>query len=254
MIETRNLTKTFRDKKRGEIHAADNVSFTVAAGQIYGLLGANGAGKTTTLRLLATLLEPTSGDATVGGFDIVRDAQKVRAQVGFLAASTALYGRLTARETLQYFGRLNGLGDTDIAARTARLATDLEMHEFLDRRCDKFSTGMKQKTSIARTLIHDPAVMIFDEPTMGLDIMAARTIVRFVRDCRARGKTVVYSTHIMSEVEKLCDVVGIIHHGKLLAEGTLAELRQRFGEQNMEEIFVKAVGEFASRQPPLLAQ
>ena len=242
MIEAHELTKTFKDKKRGAIHAADKVSFRVAPGQIYGLLGANGAGKTTTLRLLATLLQPTSGSATVAGFDIVRDAAKVRANVGFLAASTALYGRLTAREMIAYFGRLNGIADAEIKTRTQRLADELEMHEFLDRRCDKFSTGMKQKTSIARTLIHDPAVMIFDEPTLGLDIMAARTIVKFVRDCRNRGKTVIYSTHIMSEVEKLCDVIGIIHGGRLLAEGTLAELRAQQGEQDMEEIFVKVVG------------
>ncbi len=243
MIEARQLTKTFRDKKRGEIHAADNVSFRVEPGQIYGLLGANGAGKTTTLRLLATLLQPTAGGATVAGFDIVREAQHVRAKVGFLAASTALYGRLTARETMTYFGRLNGLGDSEIKTRTQRLADELDMHEFLDRRCDKFSTGMKQKTSIARTLIHDPPVMIFDEPTLGLDVMAARTIVKFVRDCRTRGKTVIYSTHVMSEVEKLCDVIGIIHGGRLLAEGTLDALRTRYAEHDMEEIFVKAVGE-----------
>ncbi|MSU47840.1 MAG: ATP-binding cassette domain-containing protein [Opitutus sp.] len=242
MIEARHLTKTFRDKKRGEIHAAEDVSFRVEPGQIYGLLGANGAGKTTTLRMLATLLRPTSGGATVAGFDVVAGAQQVRAQVGFLAASTALYGRLTARETLTYFGKLNGLTDAAIRARTKVLADELDMHEFLDRRCEKFSTGMKQKTSIARTLIHDPAVMIFDEPTLGLDIMAARTIVRFVRECRGRGKTVIYSTHIMSEVEKLCDRIGIIHGGRLLAEGTLAELRLRYGEQEMEEIFVQAVG------------
>jgi sodium transport system ATP-binding protein len=242
MIEARHLTKTFRDKKRGDIKAADEVSFRAAPGQIYGLLGANGAGKTTVLRLLATLLKPTSGGAVVAGFDIAVDPAKVRANVGFLAASTALYSRLTAREMITYFGRLNGLGPTEIASRTQRLADELDMHEFLDRRCDKFSTGMKQKTSIARTLIHDPAVMIFDEPTLGLDIMAARTIVKFVRDCRNRGKTVIYSTHIMSEVEKLCDVVGIIHGGRLLAEGTLAELRARHGEEDMEEIFVKVVG------------
>ena len=242
MIEARNLTKTFHDKKRGQIHAVDDVSFSVAPGQIYGLLGANGAGKTTTLRMLATLLRPTGGSATVAGFDVVRQGQEVRARVGFLAASTALYGRLTARETLAYFGRLNGIPDAEIAIRTKRLADELGMHDFLDRRCEKFSTGMKQKTSIARTLIHDPEVMVFDEPTLGLDIMAARTIVKFVRECRDRGKTVVYSTHIMSEVEKLCDVIGIIHDGKLLAEGTLADLRSRYGEQEMEEIFVKAVG------------
>ena len=243
MIEARHLTKIFRDKKRGEIRAADDVSFSVAPGQIYGLLGANGAGKTTTLRLLATLLQPTRGSATIAGFDVVRDPQKVRANVGFLAASTALYGRLTAREMIAYFGKLNGLPDAEIRTRTQRIADELDMHEFLDRRCEKFSTGMKQKTSIARTLIHDPAVMIFDEPTLGLDVMTARAIVKFVRECRDRGKTVIYSTHVMSEVEKLCDTIGIIHDGKLLAEGTLAGLRATHGEQDMEEIFVKIVGE-----------
>jgi len=236
MIEAHELTKTFSDKKRGVITAVDRVSFTCRPGQIYGLLGANGAGKT------ATLLQPTSGRATVAGFDVVRDAQSVRANVGFLAASTALYGRLTAREMITYFGRLNGMTDAAIKARIKQLSAELDMDEFLDRRCDKFSTGMKQKTSIARTLIHDPAVMVFDEPTLGLDVMTARAIVKFVRDCRDRGKTVIYSTHIMSEVEKLCDTVGIIHGGRLVAEGTLPELRARFGEQDMEEVFVKAVG------------
>ena len=243
MIEAHELTKTFSDKKRGVITAVDRVSFTCRPGQIYGLLGANGAGKTTTLRLVATLLQPTSGRATVAGFDVVRDAQAVRANVGFLAASTALYGRLTARETITYFVRLNGLADAEIAARIRRLADELEMHDFLDRRVEKFSTGMKQKTSIARTLIHDPAVLVFDEPTLGLDVMAARNIVRFVRECRARGKTVIYSTHIMSEVEKLCDVVGIIHGGRLLAEGSVTGLRERYGESDLEEIFIKVIGE-----------
>jgi sodium transport system ATP-binding protein len=242
MIEARNLTKVFHDKKRGEIRAVDDVSFTCRPGQIYGLLGANGAGKTTTLRLLATLLRPTSGSAIVAGVDTTEAPERVRASVGFLATSTALYGRLTARETIAYFGRLNGLSDEAVAGRVARLADELGLHEFLDRRVEKFSTGMKQKTSIARTLVHDPAVLIFDEPTIGLDVMTARNIIRFVRDCRARGKTVIYSTHVMSEVEKICDVVGIIHHGRLVAEGSLAELRQRYGEQDMEEIFVRAVG------------
>ena len=242
MIEARNLTKTFKDKKRGVITAVNDVSFTCRPGQIYGLLGANGAGKTTTLRLLATLLQPTSGAARLAGFDAATEANQVRAHVGFLAASTALYGRLTAREMITYFGRLNGLADATIKERLNRLAAELDMRDFLDRRCDKFSTGMKQKTSIARTLIHDPAVMIFDEPTLGLDVMTARSIVKFVRDCRNRGKTVIYSTHVMSEVEKICDVIGIIHDGRLVTEGTLAELRQRFGETDMEEIFVKAVG------------
>jgi sodium transport system ATP-binding protein len=242
MIIAHNLTKTFKDKKRGVITAVDNVSFTCQPGQIYGLLGANGAGKTTTLRMLATLLQPSSGSATLAGHDAATAGMQVRANVGFLAASTALYGRLTAREMITYFGELNGLDDAAIKARIKHLADELDMHEFLDRRCDKFSTGMKQKTSIARTLIHDPAVMIFDEPTLGLDVMTARSIVKFVRECRNRGKTVIYSTHVMSEVEKLCDTIGIIHGGKLVAEGTLAELQARFGEQDMEEIFIKAVG------------
>lgn len=241
MVEARELTKVFRDRRRGEIRASDKVSFRAEPGRIYGLLGANGAGKTTILRMLATLLQPTSGAASVAGFDVVREPERVRAQVGFLAASTALYGRLTARETIAYFGRLNGLSDTAIRERVARLADELEMHEFLDRRCEKLSTGMKQKTSIARMLVHDPAVMIFDEPTLGLDVMTARAIVRFVRDCRTRGKTVIYSTHIMSEVEKLCDTVGIVHRGKLLAEGTPGELRARCGENDLEEVFVKIV-------------
>jgi sodium transport system ATP-binding protein len=241
MIVAQQLTKTFRDRKRGEIVAARNVSFRVEPGQIYGLLGANGAGKTTTLRMLATLLKPTSGTAEVAGHDVIREPQRVRASVGFLAASTALYARLTVREMITYFGRLHGMASADIATRIRQISGELEMDEFLDRRCDKLSTGMKQKTSIARTLVHDPAVMIFDEPTLGLDVMAARAIVQFVRECRTRGKTVIYSTHIMSEIEKLCDVVGIIDGGQLVAEGSVAALRGQFGETDLEEVFVKAV-------------
>lgn len=242
MIVARQLTKVFRDKKRGEIRAVDAVSFTCEPGRIHGLLGANGAGKTTTLRMLATLLAPTSGEAKVAGHDVATEAAAVRARVGFLAASTALYGRLTARETIAYFGRLHGMSDERIARRTAELSDELGMEDFLDRRVDTFSTGMKQKTSIARTLVHDPEVLILDEPTLGLDVMAARGIVRFVKDCRARGKTVVYSTHIMSEVEKLCDRVGIIHGGRLLADGTPQELRERYGERDLEDVFVKVAG------------
>ena len=242
MIETRGLTKVFRDRKRGEIRAVDGLTLRVEPGHLYGLLGAYGAGKTTALRLLATLLQPTSGSATVGGCDVVAAPERVRAQVGFLAASTALYGRLTARETIEYFGRLHGRGEAELARRVARLTDELGLHEFLDRRCDKLSTGMKQRVSIARTLVHDPAVMLFDEPTLGLDVMAARAIVRFVRGCRERGKTVIYSTHVMAEAEKLCDTIGIIHNGRLLAEGTLAELRASYCEEDLENIFVSAVG------------
>ena len=241
MIEAKLLTKIFHDKKRGEIRGADSVSFRVMPGSIYGLLGANGAGKTTTLRLLATLLKPTSGTAIVAGHDIAREPDKVRANLGFLAASTALYARLTSREMISYFGRLNGLDEASLRSRIGSLADELDMHEFLDRRCDKLSTGMKQKTSIARTLVHDPQVMLFDEPTLGLDVMTSRSIIRFVRECRARGKTVIYSTHVMSEAEKLCDVIGIIHGGSLRAEGTVEELKARTGERDLEESFVRIV-------------
>jgi len=241
MIEAINLTKVFHDRKRGDVRAVDGINFRCQPGQIYGLLGANGAGKTTTLRLLATILQPSDGTAQVAGFDIRKHPEKVRASVGFLSTATALYGRLTARETVEYFGRLNGLDRDKLRQRVGELFALLGIHEFAERRCDRLSTGMKQKVSIARTLVHDPPVMIFDEPTLGLDVMAARTIVGFIRDCRARGKTVLFSSHVMSEVQKLCDVIGIIHNGRLLLEGTLAGLRQRTGQADLEEIFVQTV-------------
>lgn len=241
MIEARGLSKRFQDKKRGEIRAVDNVSFTCQPGKIYGLLGANGAGKTTTLRMLATILEPTDGTAVICGKDVIESPEEVRARVGFLSTATALYPRLTSREMVEYFGRLNGLDESTLKKRVDDIFTRLDMNEFQDRRCDKLSTGQKQKTSIARTLVHDPPVMIFDEPTLGLDIMTARTIIDFIRECRDRGKTVIFSTHIMSEVEKLCDIIGIIQSGKLLSEGTLAQLRDQHHEQDLEEIFVKVV-------------
>ena len=241
MIEAQNLVKRFRDKSRGEVCAVDRVSFQCRPGEIYGLLGANGAGKTTTLRILATILGPTEGTAIVAGHDVTMHPEKVRSSVGFLSTATALYGRLSAEEMVQYFGRLHGLDEPTLRHRMAVLFDRLEMNSFRDRRCDKLSTGMKQKVSIARTLVHDPSVMIFDEPTLGLDVMAARTIVGFIRECRAQGKTIIFSTHVMSEAEKLCDQIGIIHGGRLLAEGTLADLRERYGKQDLEEIFVKVV-------------
>lgn len=236
MIEAENLAKHFR----GSVRAVDGVSFRCQPGQVYGLLGANGAGKTTTLRMLATLLEPSAGSARVAGHDVRGDSSAVRSNIGFLSAATALYGRLTAREMTEYFGRLYGLSSEMLQRRVRDVFERLEI-DFADRRCDTLSTGMKQKVSIARTLVHDPPVMIFDEPTLGLDVMTARTIVGFIRECRAHGKTVLFSTHVMSEAEKLCDTIGIIHQGRLVAEGTLAELRDRYGQQDLEEIFVSVV-------------
>jgi sodium transport system ATP-binding protein len=226
VIEAVNLRKTFQDKKRGEVKAVDDVSFVCRPGEIYGLLGANGAGKTTTLRMLATILEPTEGTARLCGQDIVEHPERARQYCGFLSTATALYPRLTAYEMVEYFGRLNGLDSATLKKRIDEIFGRLDMNGFRDRRCDKLSTGMKQKTSIARTLVHDPPVMIFDE---------------FIRECRDRGKTVIFSTHVMREVEKLCDVIGIIQNGKLLAEGTIEQLRQRHGLNDMEDIFVKIV-------------
>jgi sodium transport system ATP-binding protein len=241
MIEAHGLTKVFQDKKRGAVRAVDGVNFRCEPGRIYGLLGANGAGKTTTLRMLATILTPTSGSARIAGFDVVAEPEKARASLGFLSTATALYGRLTAREFVEYFGRLHGLEEEVLRERVKTLFDRLEMNDFCERRCDSFSTGMKQKTSIARVLVHDPPVMIFDEPTTGLDVMTARTIVSFIRECRERGKTVIFSTHVMTEAEKLCDRIGIIHGGRLLAEGTLEELRARSGIEDLEDIFVGVV-------------
>src|SRR5436853_2455350 len=241
MIEARGLSKRFQDKKRGEIRAVDNVSFTCQPGKIYGLLGANGAGKTTTLRMLATILEPTDGTAVVCGYDVVEQPEKVRANVGFLSTATALYPRLTAQELVEYFGRLNGLDEATLKKRVDDIFNRLDMNGFRDRRCDKLSTGMKQKTSIARTLVHDPPVMIFDEPTNGLDIMTARTITAFIRECRDHGNTVIFSTHVMSEVEKISSTIDVTQFSKVIAEGTLAELRDKYSEHDLEEIFIKVV-------------
>jgi len=241
MIEAQGLVKRFRDKKHGEVCAVDDVSFHCRPGEIFGLLGANGAGKTTTLRMLATILTPSAGTAIVAGYDVKKEAQRVRSCVGFLSTATALYGRLSAQEMVEYFGRLHGIDEATLRLRMDAIFERLEMNDFRGRRCDNLSTGMKQKVSIARTLVHDPAVMIFDEPTVGLDVMAARTIVGFIRECRDRGKTVIFSTHVMSEAEKLCDRIGIIHGGRLLAEGTLTDLRERSGKQDLEDIFVEVV-------------
>ena len=244
MIEASSLSKTFiaRKRRRKErVEAVRDVSFGCEPGEIYGLLGANGAGKTTTLRMLATILAPSAGSAQVAGFDIARQAHQVRRSIGFLSTQTALYGRLTAREFVEYFGRLNAVPQQELGPRIDQIFSRLDMNGFGDRRCDKLSTGQKQKTSIARTLVHDPPVMIFDEPTVGLDVLAQRSILEYVRECRERRKTVIFSTHVMSEAEKLCDRVGIIHAGRLVAEGTVAALKSTHGIDDLEDLFVHLV-------------
>ncbi len=243
MIQANNLCKVFKDKKRGEVRAVDGVSFECKSGKVFGLLGPNGAGKTTTLRMLSTALKPTSGTAFIDGIDVEREPQRARKRIGFLSGNTGLYGRLTAREMVRYFGRLYGMQKDVIAERIDKIFTLLDMHDFADVRNDKLSSGMKQKVSIARSVVHDPPVMVFDEPTTGLDVMSSRTIVGFIKQCCNDGKCVIFSTHIMSEAARLCNRVAIIHKGKLYADGTVHEILSSSGCDNLEDAFIKIIGE-----------
>lgn len=243
MIKTVSLTKVFRDRKRGEVRAVDGLSIECKEGRVFGLLGPNGAGKTTTLRLLSTILKPTSGTAEVNGCDITREPERVRSQVGFLSGDTKLYDRLTPREILYYFGRLSGMADGAIASRVEDVFRMFHMEEYAETRCGKLSGGMKQKVSIARTIVHDPPVMVMDEPTAGLDIMATRTVVQFIKRCKEAGKCTVLSTHIMTEAERLCDDIAIIHEGRIKGTGTLEELLNETSADDLEEAFITIVGE-----------
>src|SRR6058998_2413303 len=223
------LAKTFYDEGRGEIKAVDSISFDCRPGEIFGLLGANGAGKTTTLRMLSTILAPTSGSATVLGHDVSRDPTAVRRSLGFYSASTALYPRLTARETIEFFARVNQYPSERVALRVDYLIDRFGIGSYAGTRVDKLSSGMKQKVSIARTVAHDPPLLIFDEPTVGLDVLNALEMHEVIKEFRAHGKTIVFSTHIMSEAEKLCDRIAIIHAGRILACDTLEQLRGATG-------------------------
>lgn len=237
MIEVHELTKCFSDLKRGSVAAVDRVSFEVAKGEIFGLLGPNGAGKTTCLRILSTVLKPTSGRATVAGYDVCKHPTDVRARIGFMSGNTGIYDRMTAWEMVEYYGRLYGIEEDALQARLDEIFTTLQMQEIKDLLGSKMSTGMKQKVSIARTIIHDPPVLIFDEPTSGLDVLVARAVLKAIASFREQGKCIIYSTHIMREVEKLCDRVAIIHKGRILAMGTIAELADLYQESDMEELF-----------------
>jgi sodium transport system ATP-binding protein len=240
-VESRDLEKIFQDRQRGEVRAVDGVSFACEAGEIFGLLGPNGAGKTTTLRILATILKPTRGTASVMGHDILEAPEQARASIGFHTGNTALYPKLTPRETLDFFARINHYPKERIEQRVRDLIEIFHMKEFADARCEKLSTGMKQKVSIARTVAHDPPVLVFDEPTVGLDVIAALEMHTFIRDLRAQGKCIIFSTHVMSEAEKLCDRIGIIHNGRILAVGSLEDLRRLTGKHYLEDIFVHLV-------------
>jgi sodium transport system ATP-binding protein len=243
MIEVRSVSKAYADLRRGPILALDNVSFHAAAGEVYGLLGPNGAGKTTALRILSTVLEPTSGTALVGGFDCVTQPELVRHQIGFISANTAVYDRMTAAEMVAYFGRLYGMGEQELQERMELLFERLQMQEIRDVLGAKMSTGMRQKVSIARAIIHDPPVLVFDEATTGLDVLVARALLDAVAELRDQGKCIVFSTHIMREAERLCDRIAIMHRGRILAEGPLDELRDEHHEPDLEELFFRLISE-----------
>ena len=239
MIEIKKISKHFKD-----IIAVDNVSFKVEEGKVFGLLGENGAGKTTTLRMLATMLKPTSGTAIINEYDLIQDPVDIRGEIGILfGGEIGLYDRLSARENIEYFGLLNGMDKAQINMKIEKLAKDLEMEEYIDRKVGKFSKGMKQKVAISRSIIHSPSIMFFDEPTSGLDVTAIRIVHEFIKELRNEGKTIIFSSHSMNEVEKLCDEVGIIHKGKMVEISSLEGLKVKYGEENLEEIFVSLVGE-----------
>lgn len=238
MLEIKELSKRFKS-----VNVVDKLSFTVNEGEIVGLLGENGAGKTTTLRMISTMLKPTEGSVVVNGYDVIKQSDKVRNEIGILfGGDVGIYDRLTAKENIQYFGRLYGMADDEINKRIEELSKDLDMKEYIDRRAGKFSRGMKQKVSIARTIVHSPKVMLFDEPSTGLDVSAARVIHDFIIKCKGENKTILLSSHSMREVEKLCDRVVIINKGKLVEQGTVNELKTRYKNEDLEEVFVGLIG------------
>lgn len=239
MIKVDNLRKEFK-----KIHAVKGIDFKVNEGEIMGLLGENGAGKTTTLRMLATMLKPTSGTATINGHDIIKDSEKVRNDIGILfGGEVGLYDRLTARENIKYFAELNDMDEEEIEKRIDYLVDMLGMKEYIDRRVGKFSRGMKQKVAIARSIVHNPSVMLFDEPTIGLDVTSSKIVRDFILECKNSGKAIIFSSHSMSEVEDLCDKIIIINKGTILEKGQVEELKEKYNEEDMEKIFLKLVGE-----------
>jgi sodium transport system ATP-binding protein len=241
MIHVRELTKHYEDLRRGRFTALAGVSFDAVPGEIFGLLGPNGAGKTTALRILSTVLTPSGGTAMINGYDVVTQPAQVRHQIGFVSMNTGVYDRMTAWEMVEYFGRLYGLAEDLLHERMESLFERLKMNEIRDLLGAKMSTGMKQKVSIARALVHDPPVVVFDEATTGLDVLVARALIKTIAELREHGKCIIFSTHIMREVEKLCDRIAIIHRGKILASGSLEELYELHQERDFEELFIRLI-------------
>jgi sodium transport system ATP-binding protein len=240
MIAVDRLVKCFG--KQHQIVAVDGASFQAADGAITGLLGPNGAGKTTLLRMLATLIAPDSGTATVDGLDVANDRYRVREGIGVLSDARGLYARLTARENVRYYGRLHGLDGAALDARIDDLFAGLGLGALADRRTQGFSQGERMKVAIARALVHDPTTLLLDEPTNGLDIMSIRGLRELLRGLRAAGKCILFSTHVMQEVSALCDTIVILGRGRVIAEGTGAELLVRSGQATLEDAFVALLG------------
>ncbi len=250
MIHARQLKKSYSDPLVGEFMAVDSISFDALPGQIFGLLGPNGAGKTTVLRILSTLLKPSSGTVTVNGFDVVKQAEQVRYQLGFVSNNTAIYDRMTGWEMVRHFGRLYGMTESTLDQRMETLFKRFHMERLRNLLGAKMSTGMKQKVSIARALIHDPPVLIFDEATSGLDILAAREVLDTVQLLRDQGKCIVFSSHIMSEVKRICDRVAIMHRGQILDCGTIDELIVSHKQHDLEELFFQLVSASEQMETP----
>jgi sodium transport system ATP-binding protein len=249
MIHVHRLTKHYADLRQGRLVALGGISFHALPGQVYGLLGPNGAGKTTTLRILSTVLRPTGGTATINGCDVVTQPSRVRRQIGFMSATTGVYDRMTGWEMVEYFGRLYGIPPNELRARIEQLFERLKMNDVRDVLGAKMSTGMKQKVSVARALVHDPPVLIFDEATAGLDVLVGRALLDTVAELRDHGKCVIFSTHIMREAERLCDRLAIMHRGHILAEGTLEELRDRHHQRDLEELFFQLISQHDEKHP-----
>ena len=238
MLRVENLTKKFK-----KVTAVDNVSFEENPGEIIGLLGENGAGKTTTLRMLATMLKPTSGNATIDGYNIIDNPNKIRERIGILfGGDVALYDRLTGRENMIYFAKLNGMSDLEANQAVNKIASELEMSDYIDRPVGKYSRGMKQKVSLARSIIHQPDVMLFDEPSTGLDVLSSKLIHDFILKCKKDNKAIVFSSHNMYETEKLCDRIIIIHKGKIVASGTIEQLKKDYQKDSLEDLFIECIG------------
>lgn len=252
MIKVDNLSKKFELTKKQQKEsntkekfalAVDNISFTCEKGRIFSLLGPNGAGKTTTLRMLATILKPSSGNIKIADIDSIQHPEKARAKMGFLTGSTGLYERLTPLEIITYFGELYGLSKEQLGERKEYLFDLLGVHEFQHKRIGNLSTGMRQKVSICRTMIHDPEVVIFDEPTSGLDVITAENIIRLIQDCKEQNKTIIFSSHIMSEVDLLCDDLAIIHKSRIIHSSTMDEFRSTMTTDNLTKEFIHIINQ-----------